>query len=136
MLCFWIPVFCSGVLTSQSHLQNKYKKINCFTILVMWLKLDAIKIFPGYLFILFVVEDEDCAKAINPSLKFCISRDKELLHLQWNCRLLTKLRLMTVMKMKKNMHLLTVSFFSLFEVNAEFIKLCFREYCQLSNARL
>lgn len=102
----------------------------------MWLKLYTVKIFPDYLFSLFVFEEEDCAKAINPSLKFCIFRDKELRHLQWNSHLLIKLRQMTVMKMKKNMHLPTVSSFSLFEVNADFIKLCFGEYCQLSNAML
>ena len=84
-----------------------------------------------YLLILFVIEEEDCAKAINLSLKFCIFRDQEPLHLQWNFHLLIKLRLMTVTKMK-NTHLPTVSSFSFFAVNAEFIKLCFHDGCQLS----
>lgn len=137
MLCFF-QLFSVVVCSQHSHLHNKhkYKKTNCFAVPAIWLKLDTVKIFPDYFFRLFVTEEENCAKAINPSLYFRIFRDKELLPLQWNCHLLIKLHLMTVTKMRKNMHLPTVSPFSLLEVNAEFIKLCFGEYCRLSNVVL
>ena len=57
-------------------------------------------------------------KAINSSLKFCVFRGEELLHRQWNCLLLIELHLMTVMNLKKNVHLPTVSSFSLFGIDA------------------